>query len=471
MLIQKPLIEYHTLWFAADLNTHTGQRIAQKIAEVLKEFGVTDKVVNFVTDNAANMVKAFSLLPDMCHETESSKGAESAVGVDNDVEVLSLTEIAQATRRAHEVAANEADQDDEEENSNTERGESIVNLLLLEHKRCANHTLNLVAAVDSLKARDIARYKRIYDGAMAKVQALSNAVHRSTKNSDIVEDEIGMTFLNPTCTRWSSSYMAVQRIVEVGIEKTQSCQHRIGLHPFSEEDFTFLNAYVTVMRPIAIAMEVLQGEKDCFIGHVIPTIRGIEHKLSKVTDKLTAPLVNALRGGLDMRFKDIMNSDDYNVATMLLPKFKLNYLESSKRHAGKALLIKAVQMVSTDDASATSTAATAPVAAHAPLASTSTDNDDLYSYIMEQCDETAAVDTEVNAEVERYIANSSLETKSLVAFPRIAVAFCRYNAALPSSAAVERLFSAAGQILTARRCNMSDENFEQSVFLRYILKE
>jgi hypothetical protein len=62
-----------------------------------------------------------------------------------------------------------------------------------------------------------------------------------------------------------------------------------------------------------------------------------------MTDKLTAPLVNAVRAGLDMRFKDILNSDDYNVATMLLPKFKLNYLESSKRPAGKALLIKAMQ--------------------------------------------------------------------------------------------------------------------------------
>jgi hypothetical protein len=83
----------------------------------------------------------------------------------------------------------------------------------------------------------------------------------------------------------------------------------------------------------------------------------------------------------------------------------------------------------------------------------------------------SAVDTEFNAEVEHYIASASVETKSLLAFPKIAAAFCRYHAALPSSAVVKRLFSAAGQILTPRRCKMSDENFDQSVFLRYILKE
>lgn len=66
--------------------------------------GITDKVVNFVIDNAANMVKAFSLLPGMCHEMEDSEGkaVEGDTGTDtdgfeNDVEVLSVTKLAQTT--------------------------------------------------------------------------------------------------------------------------------------------------------------------------------------------------------------------------------------------------------------------------------------------------------------------------------------------------------------------------------------
>jgi len=72
---------------------------------------------------------------------------------------------------------------------------------LQQHKRYANHTLNLVAAVDSFKARDNTRYKRMYDSAMSKVQCLSKAAHRSTKNADIVEDTVGVMLLNPTCTQ------------------------------------------------------------------------------------------------------------------------------------------------------------------------------------------------------------------------------------------------------------------------------
>lgn len=443
----------HTLVCRRFEHSHTGQRIAQKMASVLKEFGITGKVVNFVSDNAANMVKAFSLLPDMCQDSEDKEDTEGDA-VENNVEILNVTDL---------VAGEDCEDQEEEE-------QSVVHMLL-EHKRCANHTLNLVAAVDSLKARENVRYKRVYDGAMAKVQALSNAVHRSTKNADIVEDEVGLTFLNPTCTRWSASYAAVQRIVEVGIDKVNLCQHRIGLAELSEDDMAFLAAYATVMQPIMIAMEVFQGERDCFIGHVIPTIKGIGHKLNKMTDKSMAPLVSALKAGLETRFKDILESDDYNVATMLLPKFKLNYLQPCQRPAKKALLIKAVQLVNSEAAGTnpvqTETEASAMMALPA-----STVEDDLYSFMAEQLDESAAnAITDVIAEVELYIANVSLETSSLAAFPRVAAAFCRYNAALPSSAAVERLFSAAGQILTPRRCKMSDTNFEQAVFLRYRLRE
>ena len=71
------------------------------------------------------------------------------------------------------------------------------------HKRirCATHTLNLVVAVDSREARKDEKYKRLCDKAMGKVQALSNSACRSTCHDDTVEDMVGLTFLNPTCTR------------------------------------------------------------------------------------------------------------------------------------------------------------------------------------------------------------------------------------------------------------------------------
>jgi len=63
-----------------------------------------------------------------------------------------------------------------------------------------------------------------------------------------------------------------------------------------------------------------------------------------------------------------------------------------------------------------------------------------------------------------------LASKSAIDFPVIADAFRESNATLLSSAAVERLFSAAAQLLTSRRCRMTDDTLDRLLFLRSVRK-
>ena len=44
--------------------------------------------------------------------------------------------------------------------------------------------------------------------------------------------------------------------------------------------------------------------------------------------------------------------------------------------------------------------------------------------------------------------------------------FIKYNTPIPSSAATERMFSVGKDVLRPKRCAMSDEHFEQAMFLR-----
>ena len=67
--------------------------------------------------------------------------------------------------------------------------------------------------------------------------------------------------------------------------------------------------------------------------------------------------------------------------------------------------------------------------------------------------------------LSRYLASKSSEVGSLSEYPAIAAAFRKANTTLPSSAAVERLFSAAAQVLTARRSRLSDETMDKLMLL------
>lgn len=428
--------------------SHTGQQIAAVMTGIFEEFEITSKVTACITDNAANMAKAVRLLEAACSESIDTDGVDAAVSTDDaGVEAVPI----------HDLLAEEASRDDDLK-------------MIAKQVRCANHTLNLVAAVDSRAARSDDKFKRAYDNAMAKVQALSNAVNKSVKHADVVEEVAGIAFLNPTCTRWSSEFNAVTRIVNVGLEKVRECQLKIGLVPLTESNMSFLKGFVQVMKPLAVAMDFLQGETECFVGQVIPTVMGVQAKLSSmVIDSTMKPLADALLAGLQNRFRAIFADDQYHLASMLIPEFKLNYLPENERHTKKLLLAHAVSAVVNDQITSSTTCTATSIQ---PQQVTGVpDDDDLFQFIKYNTStESAQRGQTIDQEIETYVNSSETRTTLILQFPHLLKAFLKYNAALPSGAAVERLFSCAGQILVPRRCKVSDDMFEKFVFLRYKLK-
>jgi hypothetical protein len=76
------------------------------------------------------------------------------------------------------------------------------------------------------------------------------------------------------------------------------------------------------------------------------------------------------------------------------------------------------------------------------------------------------VDADVNNEVDLYLSDTSQKLSSLKKYPALKQLFLKYNAALPSSASVERLFSLSGRIFVPLRNGLSDINFERLLFLK-----
>jgi len=92
-------------------------------------------------------------------------------------------------------------------------------------------------------------------------------------------------------------------------------------------------------------------------------------------------------------------------------------------------------------------------------------NDDLYSFMTAPGQAGGESSTVLN-ELEQYLQSNKRNIQSLADYSSVARAFIKANSALPSSAAVERLFSTAGIILSPRRCKMTDQLFDEIVFLK-----
>ena len=87
----------------------------------------------------------------------------------------------------------------------------------------------------------------------------------------------------------------------------------------------FLKDYAEVMKPVAQALNILEGENqsNAYMGYLAPTISLLKKKLHKknVTIPSLKPLFNALRAGLDKRFSYVF--DDEKIITAIVhPKFK-----------------------------------------------------------------------------------------------------------------------------------------------------
>jgi len=91
------------------------------------------------------------------------------------------------------------------------------------------------------------------------------------------------------------------------------------------------------MKPIADSLDHLQGDKNCYMGDLIPTLLRTKEKLNMIINKqLTycTPLCQGLLKSLQSRFGDYLTLDesvsDYVLALVTHPFFKLRWVPEYK---------------------------------------------------------------------------------------------------------------------------------------------
>ncbi|XP_064477630.1 uncharacterized protein LOC135391325 isoform X1 [Ornithodoros turicata] len=190
------------------------------------------------------------------------------------------------------------------------------------------------------------------------------------------------------------------------------------------------------MRPAANALDIIQGDNNVFMGTLLPTLAVVLEKLESTQEtelRFCRPLVDALPAGVKAQFGSLMARKDLIIATALMATFETNLTWLSVREQA-ALYEQMKHEVGQWTRSE-------------PTASQADESDDFFSVL----DETNFGGARAQ-ELESFLSlPRDAPLSAVITFPAIARMFVKYNTGLPSSPSVERMFSAAGDVLIRKR--------------------
>ncbi|ODM87338.1 Zinc finger BED domain-containing protein 1 [Orchesella cincta] len=171
---------------------HSNDKIAEMLCKIFESFDVSNKIVNVITDNGSNFVKAFKVYSiDAAIQRVEDDGNEMEQESDEDKDI-------------REVDFPELED---------------TGIVLPPHLRCASHTLNLIMTQNLekvTKGREKAKtqFKKLLRDSFSKCHAVWNKVGRSVKSSELVRNLLGKNLIRPVATRWNSTFDAVTRLLE-----------------------------------------------------------------------------------------------------------------------------------------------------------------------------------------------------------------------------------------------------------------
>ncbi|KAK1896841.1 Zinc finger BED domain containing protein 4 [Dissostichus eleginoides] len=284
--------------------------------EHLKEFYVKPQLDNLVLqyitgdlqplNNASNFVKAFN-----CFGMDMAIDAEETETVVNFDETES--EDANEPDSAFAAASESSDEDDQME---PEPLSDLDHPSLPPHRRCMAHTLNLVAK-DTEKAE-------------MNVDEVTSANDATPLHDKLLLHDVSDEF---------------------------------GFRRFSPDEVNFIHKFVDVMRPLALALNILQAEKNIFLGYLAPTIVQLQCHMNDLLDESTKPtaaeglitcrpLIKSILQSLSTRLAGLLEKREHILSAILVPRFKLDWVQDEEKHVQYRLMLKRELQTNSDDSDA-----------------------------------------------------------------------------------------------------------------------
>ena len=342
-----------------------------------------------------------------------------------------------------------------------------VRLTGWKHLPCLGHTLNLIVC-EAIKK----------DEALSTLQEKCRKVVKFFKQSNLAHSKLSQLqlelkgeerkLIQDVCTRWNSTYyMCVRLVEEHNVVTTALCLLERPDLIITSSDLLILKDAIALLEPFEEATRELSTEKFVSVSKVIPIARSLQAVISKSSS--VRPLKLELLEQMQRRF---LNMEGHNIlcnSTLFDPRFKkLGFTNQSCYNQAVQRLVAEVGAVASSEE---------------PLMTNE-------SGLQNPCGSSglwAALDERVaNSHSTSVTASSMIMLRTYLDQPNVSRMQCplawwknmplqSYSKLIPivkkylciscSSVPAERLFSKAGEVISAKRSSIKPKNVDMILFL------
>nr|XP_029714017.1 zinc finger BED domain-containing protein 4-like [Aedes albopictus] len=330
---------------------------------------------------------------------------------------------------------------------------------------CFIHTLQL-AILDALECQ------KILKDALAKSRNIVTHFNHSplacNKLSEIQEN-YGLpkrTLVQDVRTRWNSTFYMLERMQDQRAAITYFAGEVSTVKNLTEYEWNMTSRLLELLRPFEEITRIVSSEDSC-ISEVIPYVATLRLFLEKSNSehKGVEPTKETLLKGLNTRFKHIFDENVYTFATVLDPRFKLNFIPENNR---KSLIERIVADILDHNEDQPASKASAPEAQKQADSSSGFWKcfEEIGSNQPQSNDPAICI---IKNEFEQYQSEKIIERKlspyawwsaNKYKFPNVYKLAKRYLSAPASTVVSERLFSTEGLVYEQHRNRLLPENGE-----------
>ncbi|RXN04055.1 Zinc finger BED domain-containing 4 [Labeo rohita] len=299
---------------------------------------------------------------------------------------------------------------------------------------------------------------------MGKWSALWNASGRP-KSAEKLSEVLNCRLITPCPTRWNSLYDSLNQL-NTQRGKLGDIMLKLNLPSFRDAELDYLEEYTKILKPLAIAIDRLQGQSCCYYDELLPTLFAVESKLEALRSsnfRYCSHLLQAIMDGFRSRFSSFLQLkpevNEAILASVTHPYFKMHWLPQQLSGEKKRIHELMIQ-----------SAADLGLVMESGSSSTTADGEVEDFFVFTEDVEVSGKSTHSKAELEtlHFLEDQRKELEVLDQYPLIRQLFVRFNTIIPSSAPVEHLFSFAGLINRPHRRHLKPNLFEKLVVLKGI---